>query len=108
MKIFGIGKKTANSIIAQAKVMSHSKRALQSRLGFLDFRLKKDIPRVDFSAEVKRNLGEINEAGYPVTKTINGLVNDIETSKLFDFAATNPNLSTSDAAEISSKVLGMS
>lgn len=98
IKIFGIGKKTANSIIAQAKVMSHSKRVLQSRSAFLDFRLKKDITRVDFSAEVRRNLGEINEAGYPVTKTINGLVSDVETSKLFDFAATNPNLSTSDAA----------
>ena len=97
VKIFGIGETNANSLIAQAKVMSHTKRALQSRSGFLDFRLKKDITRVDFSAEVRRNLGEINEAGYPVTKTINGLVSDVETSKLFDFAATNPNLSTSDA-----------
>jgi hypothetical protein len=96
MNITGIGETTANKIIAQAKIMSHNTRALESRLGWLDFRLNKDITRIDFPAEVRKTLGEITTSGYPVVRTVNSMVNDIETSKLFDFAANNPNLSTDD------------
>ncbi len=98
IKVTGIGEKAANEIIIQAKVTGHTMRAMQSRLRFLDFRLTKDITRVDFPSEVRRTLGEITEAGYPTVRTMNGMINDIETSRLFDFASTNPNLSTSDAA----------
>jgi hypothetical protein len=92
----GVKMQKAEGIIMQARVAAKNERALISRSQFLDFRLKKDLARADFPAEVRKAMGEMTEAGYSTTRTINSLVHDVETSRLFDYAATNPRLSTSD------------
>lgn len=56
-----------------------------TRLDMDRFKSRKDIPE-----EVRVMMGEILEPGYPVAKGLAQLTHDVETSKLFNFVADNP------------------
>ena len=49
------------------------------------FRYRKDLPEA-----VRKLYGEIEEAGYPTAKGITEITGDVETAKLFNFVADNP------------------
>jgi hypothetical protein len=56
-----------------------------TRLEMSRFKKRKDIPE-----HVRMLMGEILEPGYPVAKGLSQLRHDVETMKLFNFVADNP------------------
>ena len=56
-----------------------------NRLELDRFKSRKDIPEA-----VRALMGEIQEPGYPVAKGISDLTQDVETAKLYNFVADNP------------------
>lgn len=84
------------SIISQADSMSRYKASLIQRQNEINNLIKKPLIKPDIPVEVRKRLGEITTAGYPVGRSIQDMGYKIETARLFESVAKNPLFSTTN------------
>lgn len=84
------------NIVSQADALTRYKIRLIQRQNEITNLIKKPPIKPDIPYEVRQKIGEITTAGYPVARSIQDIGYKIETARLFEQVAENPNFATNN------------
>jgi len=80
----------AEDVKFQAEAMATERVRLINRRNEVNNLIDKPPKVLDFSLETRQEIGQVFKPGIPIAKSVNKMVYDIETNRLYNFIVSNP------------------